>query len=398
MPKHQNERGYTLVVVAACLFLFLGFAGLAVDVSIASSARTQAQRAADAAALAGAFTFINTPTATQPATATNAATETAINNVILGTPIAAGEVTVAVDTNNRRVTVTIAHSQSTYFADALGQSTTNISATGIAEASNSATGSGNVKPFFIPNTALYVSNNGSDTACTPCTTSPPNILIDPQTRQTTNWALTQIASGNNRFTVKPQNPGNALRPGQFYLIDFGGTQPGDLDEIISSFISDPRFCDTTYSVLTGNHVGPVNQGISTMIGCGQGNVDNRDIYVAPGQYRRPDGNIYSTSRALFTAPVWDVCNASFGGTPFCPTADFPGGTQPQLQIIGFALIFLEGFQNNANQAPSCNGNDAVGRVVGVWGCQGNGGGGGGGGIDPTETGPYAIPLRLVRVP
>ncbi len=397
MRRQNDEKGYVLVVVSIFLFLLLAFAALAVDIGIASGARTQAQRAADAAALAGAFTFVNNPTATQPAAATSAATQTALTNQILGTNVVSGDVTVAVDTANRRVTVTVAHTQNAFFGDALGPSTTTVRATGVAEASNMATGSGNVKPFFIPNTALFVQTNPNQTACTACTTSPPNLLIDPSTRQPTAWALNRITSGNNRVGVKPRDPQNALNPGQFFLIDFGGTQPGDLDEIIGGFMSDPRFCTNTYSVLTGNHVGPTTAGMSTMIGCGQGNVDNRDIYVAPGQYRHPDGIVYSSSRALFTAPVWDICNARDGnGNAICPDASLHG-TQPQLQIIGFALIFLEGFQNG-NNPPDCNGNDAVGRVVGIFGCAGSGGGGGGGGIDPTETGPFAVPVRLVRVP
>lgn len=378
----DGERGYVLVAVAILLFATLAFAVLAVDISVASTARAQAQRAADAAALAGAYTFIVTPLAPQPATATDHAMQTALNNRIVGDEIVAGDVTISVNTASRIVTVTIANTQEAMFAGIIGQEAT-IGATGIAEAAANATGTGNVKPFFIPNTAL------SD--LDPCVACGAGELL-VQNNQVTNWVTTQIQSGNNQFQVKPNDPAQALRPGDFFLIDLSGSVPGEIDEIIGGFIADPRFCAQVYSVLTGNHVGPTNHGIEDMIGC----PDNRDVYIAPGQYQQPGGIVTNTSKALFVAPIWDVCTAQLLGQPFCPDAKFPGGTQVQLQVVGFALIFMEGFQTNPNDVPACNGNNAVGRLVGVFACGGSGGGGAG--IDPEETGPFAIPLRLIRPP
>ena len=55
----KNQEGFVLVVVAVLLFALIGFLGLAIDIGVLYSARTSAQGVADAAALAGAFTFIN---------------------------------------------------------------------------------------------------------------------------------------------------------------------------------------------------------------------------------------------------------------------------------------------------------------------------------------------------
>ena len=135
-------------------------------------------------------------------------------------------------------------------------------------------------------------------------------------------------------------------------------------------------------------IGPTKQGTCELI-CYDGtqNCNNcpKDTYVGIGQYRQPgspygDGLIHDTSRALALAPVINVCQ-------FCPN-NFPTGTT-SLQVVGFAMIFLE----DTNQ------NDVVARLIGLTDCSGGGGGGGGGGgIDPPETGPFAIPVRLVRVP
>jgi Putative Flp pilus-assembly TadE/G-like len=53
----KNERGITIVLVAFSLLALLGMAALAIDVSTLYVAHGEAQRAADAAALAGAKMF-----------------------------------------------------------------------------------------------------------------------------------------------------------------------------------------------------------------------------------------------------------------------------------------------------------------------------------------------------
>jgi hypothetical protein len=53
------ERGSTLALAAAAMVLLLGMGALAIDVVTLYVARTEAQRAADAAAIAGATVFVN---------------------------------------------------------------------------------------------------------------------------------------------------------------------------------------------------------------------------------------------------------------------------------------------------------------------------------------------------
>jgi Flp pilus assembly protein TadG len=54
----QGERGVTLVMMALMLFLALGMSALAVDYGMLKSSKAEAQRAVDAAALAGASAFL----------------------------------------------------------------------------------------------------------------------------------------------------------------------------------------------------------------------------------------------------------------------------------------------------------------------------------------------------
>src|SRR2546425_10135461 len=87
----KKQEGFVLVVVAIVLLALVGFLALAVDVGVLYSARTSAQEGADAAALAGAGTFINDTQSPQPQTASDNALQVAINNSILGQPVAAGD-------------------------------------------------------------------------------------------------------------------------------------------------------------------------------------------------------------------------------------------------------------------------------------------------------------------
>src|SRR5216117_98146 len=163
MNTLKKQKGFVLVVLALLLVALIGFLGLAVDIGVLYSARTSAQEVADAAALAGAFTFINDTQSPQPQTASSDALQVALNNSILGQPVAAGNVNVNVDVGNRRVTVDVQSTQNTYFARALGVQTANVGVEAVAEAAQYATGSACAKPWFIPNTAFSTSN-----ACPAC--------------------------------------------------------------------------------------------------------------------------------------------------------------------------------------------------------------------------------------
>ncbi|PYR91314.1 MAG: hypothetical protein DMG19_04515, partial [Acidobacteria bacterium] len=159
----KKQKGFVLVVLALLLVVLIGFLALAVDIGVLYSARTSAQEVADAAALAGAFTFINDTQSPQPQTASSNALQVALNNSVLGQPVAAADVNVNVDVANRRVAVDVQSTQNTYFARALGVQTANVGVEAVAEAARNSTGTACVKPWFIPNTVF-----GAGGACAAC--------------------------------------------------------------------------------------------------------------------------------------------------------------------------------------------------------------------------------------
>jgi hypothetical protein len=370
--RPKRERGMTLVLVAMCILVFLGIAALAVDVGVLYTARTSAQHAADAGALAGAFTFVDNPLAPQPATAVDAAVRIANQNNVLGTPAGVTAADVTVDLPNRRVTVVASRNASRgnaitlYFARVLGLTTSDIGASATAEASTTPTGGRCIKPIYIPNTALSLRSD----AATACTKG--EIMFNPANGQLSAWMQAQPNQGFGALiTLKPNSPANALSPSQFYALDLG-SGANTYQCVWSSCLNDPACganqsivqCGSQYPVETGNMVGPTKQGVNALIG------NPPDTWGGIGDYISPSGTASSTSGSLTVAPVWDNCAQTIN----------PGTNGQQVTIIGFVEIFVDGVQ----------GQNVVGHVVNPMGCSGNGGG--------TGTGPFATPIRLVQAP
>jgi len=183
MPRaHTNiagrarERGQTMILVVFAMLALLGMAALAIDVTTLYVARHEAQQAADAAALAGAKTFVTSgftsgyvTTTTAQTLASNAAQAAGQQLSISGSPITSSEITVASGTNqaNPYVKVTIARTTlQTYFARIWGVSTTGVRASATAEAYNPSGQNAPiqlsaVKPWLLPN-------------CVPSTSTTPN--------------------------------------------------------------------------------------------------------------------------------------------------------------------------------------------------------------------------------
>lgn len=161
-----GQRGATAVFVAVALAALLGMAALAVDVGMLMKVRTDAQRAADAAALAGAKEFLDNP---DPAAAKNDAALQALhyasrnyvgwqyvdtsgaifmdsgNNRIANSP----EAYVQVLTDEQKVRVFIRRATTAnWFGKMFGRDFVPITVKAAAQAVNAGTGKC-VKPFAV---------------------------------------------------------------------------------------------------------------------------------------------------------------------------------------------------------------------------------------------------------
>jgi hypothetical protein len=160
-----REDGAVLVIVAVGAVALVGMLGLAVDLGMLYTARSEAQRAADAAALAGASAFMEGDPLLNPELVTLAeerAYETAALNLIRNNAILAEEVTVEPIPAEAKVRVTIRRENiGLWFAPVLRITEAAVAARAAAEAApaGAASPARCIKPFAIPD--MWRKNQGN---------------------------------------------------------------------------------------------------------------------------------------------------------------------------------------------------------------------------------------------
>lgn len=144
-----NRRGATLPLVALMMVALLSIVALVADLGMLFAARGDAQRAADAAALAGASAYLEaTP---EEEVAEERARDYAGRNTLHGREIASGEVDVWVDHPQSTVRVGIQRTIPLTFARIFGMNEREIGAMAVARVTSSGTAAC-VKPFALPDT------------------------------------------------------------------------------------------------------------------------------------------------------------------------------------------------------------------------------------------------------
>jgi Putative Flp pilus-assembly TadE/G-like len=169
--RGEYQGGNTLLMVAASMTVMLGLAALGIDLISFYAARSEAQRSADAAALAGA-TFWSRSGCTSSSSGCSGFQTGAMNEAVdVGNQNLIGGVSPNVQSgdfswnyspaSNPRISVTVQRTAArgnalpTFFAKILGFSSVDVSAAATAEAYNPATtgptvGNLCVKPWLIP--------------------------------------------------------------------------------------------------------------------------------------------------------------------------------------------------------------------------------------------------------
>ncbi len=159
-PAHDPRRGATLVLVAISMIALLAMIALAVDLGMAFTARSEAQRVADAAALAGGSAFLDLPADEAEDTARARAYDYALRNVVRNVQVDSSEVTVQVLPDERKVRVWIRRNGlGTWFARVLGINAVDVAAKAAAQASEAGEGSC-LKPFAVPD--MWQDNDNDD--------------------------------------------------------------------------------------------------------------------------------------------------------------------------------------------------------------------------------------------
>jgi Flp pilus assembly protein TadG len=190
----RDERGVTLVMMALMMFLILGMSALVVDYGMIKASKAEAQRAMDAAALAGASAFlIPDPETDYDAVARARAHDFAHKHSVRNVPITDGEDSVTVDLVARTVKVDWYRGNlPLWFANIFGSSTMGLAATATARASES----GNakcLKPVALPD--IWENNN--------------NITLGQGNKQ-----VPEDVNGNDLWDYTDTNGNGILDPGE----------------------------------------------------------------------------------------------------------------------------------------------------------------------------------------
>jgi hypothetical protein len=392
-------------MVAASLVMLLAASALAIDLGLLYVARNEAQRAADAAALAGAAAFVSSGCTSavggcvaggyQEAMAQAQAEAAGGQNYIVGqaASIQNGDVSFSYpNPEEPEITIQIERTAArgsavpTLFARVFGVRSVDVSASATAEAFNPSgssvpVGFGCVVPFLVPN-------------CDPVHTAPVNGVCNGGTGGAGYFI--------NPTTGQIQNPGTypsgvvgetwALHsnaaPSQWYLVAYTGQSGSNLRSYISQCTPQTVSCGSTINTMNGKKVGPTDQGTNARInasgdGLGQGQ-DSISTSVGPpfpitGGANNPDPGLvgqtfYGPSNSLAVVPVYDGHALN------------PGGDT--VTVVGFMEIFIQDALHHGNDDEV----DAI--VLNVSGCAS----GGSSGSTPTVTsiGASPIPIRLIR--
>lgn len=197
----MNERGSTILMVTLSMTALLSIVALAVDVGMLYDVRTEAQRTADAAALAGASSLILRPDDEDSARAL--AIEYGGRNLVYGDSARVLPEDVEVDLDRARVTVTVHRTQDrgsaipTWFANVFGVGLADVGALAAAEVTPAGSAVC-VKPFAVPDVFLDVDGDG---------------VFDPGTDQ--------YEPAENGYGSSWRDPGQPGDDGLGYEKDFG---------------------------------------------------------------------------------------------------------------------------------------------------------------------------------
>ncbi|MBI2815356.1 MAG: hypothetical protein HYX72_00295 [Acidobacteria bacterium] len=422
--QRKHQAGSTLFMVAASLGVLLGMSALSIDLVSMYVARNEAQRAADAGALAGATVFVShgctvgaggcVPGGPQEAPATQQAVAAAAQSLVVGQYPDATTVDVSFSypsPQEPQITVTVnrdtAHGNAvgTYFAKALGINTVDISASAKAEAfdptgSDIPIGVQCLRPFLVPNCDPVhptPASPGCDTAA--------GYFFDPDTRQIVHPGLYNPSDpAGGGVQGEPWTLHTDSGPSQWYLIAFEGQSANDLRTYISRCYNGAIQCGTQQLSMNGANTGPTAQAVLDLIhangSCmsGQDTIDTTTgpPFVVTGGANNPNPSLVGqqfyalggASDSIVTVAVYDSIIDPATGQPTYALP--PAGTT--VTVVGFMQLFIRQVTKDPGNPCGGNGKNIEVTVLNITTC----GNSVNNSTPPVITSGSAIPIRLIR--
>ena len=379
--RQSSERGSIVAVVAASLFAMLALAALAIDLGSLRQAKAEAQRAADAVALAGATAFkdkaFTDPTAVQDAqdraliiarlNMVRADTIDVRNPVVTPTSYAWGQVrvvetpqlTLNIIPDSQKVRAWVRHAGvATFFGGLLGVPYGHVQAMATARATEAGEAKC-VKPLALPDIwdekdvatedldGDRVWDEGEPWEFDPSTDEyaqygDPDTPPEDQTGYGSTW---RDASGvtedwGRQMTIKAQRPGEAITSGWFFPWRIGeSTGAQDYKANITGCNPEAQL-GVPYDVEPGNMVGPTIQAFGEVIARDPGAFWNESLDGGKGGVDGSSFGDWRNSPRVLPVALFDPNQI----------AGIQSGGNLSLTFNNFALYFVEGFIGSGQQA------------------------------------------------
>ena len=436
----NRQAGVTLYIVAGLLVIVLAVSALAIDLVSFYVGRNEAQRAADAGALAGAqlFAVQGCTNGTggcvaggpQEALARTQAVTMASQNPVFGQAPSSGTVTTTFSyptPMEPQITCTVHRDSAsgnaipTMFAKVFGVTTVDVSASATAEAfnpsgSNVSVGTQCLKPFLVPNcdpshlvagtspVANTACPTASNVACTSASTNcqsyffypagavNPGAIVNPGNYNASNPAAGGVVGA-------PWALHTQAVPSQWYLLGYTGNSGAQLRAFLSSCAPSIIACHATLNTAVGQKVGPTDQGVNAFINAnGDGLNQGQDSICSP------------TSSPACATPPFPITGGANNPNPNLVGQTFFGGGSPSLASVavfsgldingqplqpGGSTVTVLGYMTMFFTQANHTGNDDEidGVILSIGGC---GTTNNSGGPPIISTGGSPIPIRLIH--
>jgi hypothetical protein len=374
----RDDRGSVMVVVALTMTALLSIVALAVDLGMLFTARSEAQRVADAAALAGAGSFLEAPKDVERAR--RVAIDYGKRNTVRAAEVVILPEDVTVDMNLMRVTVAVRRTAergsavATWFARIFGVDEVDVGARATAEAAP-AGAAVCLKPFAVPDAwddgdddNVYDNGEYYDQTDTGYGSDwrdgvPANNGIDPP-------GTIYDDDFGRPIKLKEGSPQQAIVPSWYFPWDVpqvnGAPASGGARYRwnIANCNTNPVYLGEKYDVENGNMAGPTAQGTRDLIDKDPNASWDANADSVVGSAYKP----WKASPRVGIIPLFD------------PTSDVRPGKKP-IVFNNFTAFWFEGMQ----------GNDVIGRFL-----YASGVGVGTGGTGGAQEGPQVKFVHLVE--
>lgn len=357
----KNRRGAALALVAVSLFAILAIMALALDIGMMFSARNEAQRVADAAALAGASAFIDfDPPITAVDSARQRARDYVTTNYVLDAMVDTAEANIEIDTGNRRVRVTVSRRKiGTWFARLLGIDTVAVAAYAVAEATDAGAAKC-VRPWAVQDLWHEGATNARPIETDKYEPSPfsdPGDIYIPATTpgqgNATGYGNTSADNGR-QIRIKTQRPNTGSDttqlaqpgPGEFMIWEMpvdptleqcaqggGATAPMyQYRNAICGCNKNSIQLGVDYPLHTGNVVGPTDQGLDGLL--------EKD----PDAYWDESTNSVVSDYGIDSPRVVKIALMAPLGPPPDGAQNWTHANLSTVQFTNFALMFIENYE------------------------------------------------------